>query len=78
MSGKGLVNPTVPLSPTENILYFYLFWEVTNFLHSLTIVELTAPQRPLSDDNGTRTVTGSATSAIIFLCMNKSRITFII
>jgi len=60
-SGNGLVRPEVPLSPIEKIWYFDLlmFGVRKIFLTSLTIVELTAPQRPLSEVIGTRTTFGS-------------------
>ena len=71
-SGNGLVRPLVPLSPIEKIVYFDLsiLGSVKIPLTYLTMEELTAPQRPLSEVIGTRTVDGFEISVGIFFCMN--------
>jgi len=71
-SGNGLVRPEVPLSPIEKIVYLDLlmFGSRKIFLTYLTMVELTAPQRPLSEVIGTRTTFGSELSFGIFFCIN--------
>jgi len=72
ISGNGLVNPPDPFYPIEKIELLDLMQcpPSTYFLTFLTILALTAPQRPLSEVIGTRTVDGSWTSPGIFLCMN--------
>jgi len=71
-SGNGLVKPADPFSPIEKIWALDLLTSPYSkyFLTYLTIEELTAPQRPLSEVIGTTTTEASYGSAGIFLCIN--------